>query len=90
MLPVLGVIGAGAAKGVVAKKITSGVKSKITKVSKDKLLGRGGQIRAGSTTTHADGSITRAGASMPHSSQEDLLHQQILLVEIHFSQSINH
>ena len=51
MLPVLGVIGAGAAKGVVAKKITSGVKSKITKVSKDKLLGRGGSSTSMSSAT---------------------------------------
>ena len=42
MLAALGRIGAGAAKGAVGKKITSGVKAKTTKVSKDKLLGRGG------------------------------------------------
>ena len=67
MLAALGRIGAGASKGAVAKKITSGVKAKTTTISKDKLTVIGGQIRAGSTTTHADGSIIRAGASMPDS-----------------------
>ena len=80
MLPVLGVIGAGAAKGVVAKKITSGVKSKITKVSKDKLLGRGGS------------STSMSSAAPTHLLQHQNLPSvhQLLLVEIHFSQSINH
>ena len=62
MLPVLGVIGAGAAKGVVAKKITSGVKSKITKVSKDKLLGRGG------SSTSMTSAAPTASPSAPKSS----------------------
>ena len=42
MLAALGRIGGGAAKGAVAKKITSGVKAKTIRVSKDKLIGRSG------------------------------------------------
>ena len=42
MLAALGRIGGRAAKGAVAKKITSRVKAKTTKVSKDKLIGRSG------------------------------------------------
>ena len=51
MLAALGRIGAGAAKGAVGKKITSGVKAKTTRVSKDKLLGRGGSSTSMSSAT---------------------------------------
>ena len=62
MLAVLGRIGAGAAKGAVGKKITSGVKAKTTRVSKDKLLGR-----SGSSTSMSSAAPT-ASPSAPKSS----------------------
>ena len=62
MLAALGRIGAGAAKGAVGKKITSGVKAKTTKVSKDKLLGRGG------SSTSMSSAAPTASPSAPKSS----------------------
>ena len=62
MLAALGRIGGGAAKGAVAKKITSGVKAKTTRVSKDKLIGR-----SGSSTSMSSASPT-ASPSAPRSS----------------------
>ena len=62
MLAALGRIGGRAAKGAVAKKITSRVKAKTTKVSKDKLIGR-----SGSSTSMSSASPT-ASPSAPRSS----------------------
>ena len=62
MLAALGRIGAGAAKGAVGKKITSGVKAKTTRVSKDKLLGRGG------SSTSMSSAAPTASPSVPKSS----------------------
>ena len=62
MLAALGRIGGRAAKGAVAKKITSRVKAKTTKVSKDKLIGR-----SGSSTSMSSASPTTS-PSAPRSS----------------------
>ena len=62
MLAALGRIGAGTAKGAVGKKITSGVKAKTTKVSKDQLLGRGG------SSTSMSSAAPTASPSAPKSS----------------------
>ena len=68
MLAALGRIGAGAAKGAVGKKITSGVKAKTTKVSKEKLLGRGGSstsMSSASPTTSPSAPKSSISTSTP-------------------------
>ena len=68
MLAALGRIGAGAAKGAVGKKITSGVKAKTTRVSKDKLLGRGGSstsMSSAAPTTSPSAPKSSISASTP-------------------------
>ena len=68
MLAALGRIGAGASKGAVGKKITSGVKAKTTKVSKEKLLGRGGSstsMSSASPTTSPSAPKSSISTSTP-------------------------